>query len=839
MNKPIIKIFLMLIIAVVISGSFVLQKTVYPASVAETPAAENISPFGIMAAFSGSTLLNISALDKTAWAGEKFRSLGAKWSRANGDNIMWYTAEPQLGGGYNWSQTDAALKGIYQNGGEGFNTVLIVSSSRAKGTNYNIAQENETYFKNFVKALVERYNGDGINDCNPNDCGSNVKVKYWQAENEPFPNAWLKSGGTLDGYVRFVELLSQSAKEADPDAKIVLGAFSMLNGISVPDFSYVVSSLKAKNISFEAVDTHHWQYGKNYQIPVSSMRSILNSNGYNNVKIFSLEYGSHAGDPTVPDWPPQTERDQTKFLIEGYVYNIANGVSLINWNNLVEWSNFGNVPGSMYNFMGLIADGQNGDATGAGVPRLSYYTYKKMADVLGGSDWNNIQIINETNNIYIYKFTKNNKPVYVAWWEYLNEPAYNYGNLKTVTFAVDFTGNVTVTKAVPNTDTGAYLNENDYPNFFETGTTAVAYGEITLSLGESPVFLEGSICSDNDGDGYGTPGDSSCPNGGTTDCNDNNPQEHPNQIWYQDIDGDGYSNGNIIVQCSVPAGYKTLSELTAVSGDCDDYSALKYPEASDVICDGVDNNCDGIPDDGYVPVPTTCGIGACAAAGTSSCQGGVMVNTCTPGAPSAELCDGIDNNCNGQVDDGLASIPTTCGIGACAAAGTSSCQGGVMVNTCTPGAPGTEGPFANSTCSDLIDNNCDGLTDASDSNCQPAPADLIITYLFVPSTARSGLTITVKDTTKNNGTNPAGASYTKFYLSANAVYDVGADTYLGKRSVASLAAGASTTGNTYITIPTGLQSGTYYIIAVADADEVIIEVNETNNNKFKSVNITK
>ncbi|MBI4838942.1 MAG: hypothetical protein HY806_07365, partial [Nitrospirae bacterium] len=563
----------MLIIAAVVNGSFVLQKTIYPASLAETPAAENISPFGIMAAFDSSTLTTINTSNKIAWAGNHFQNLGAKWSRANGDNIMWYTAEPQLGGGYNWSQADSALKGMYQNSGEGFNTVLIVSSSRGKGTNYDLEPENETYFKNFVKALVERYDGDGINDCSPNDCGSNVRVKYWQAENEPFPSAWKRTGGTLDGYVRFVELLSQTAKETDPDAKIVLGAFSMFNEIGVPDFSYVISSLKAKNIPFEAVDTHHWYYGKGYQIPVGGMRSILDLNGYNNVKIFSLEYGSHAGDPTVPDWPARTEKDQAKFLINGYVYNIANGVSLINWNNLVEWSNFADVPGYVYNFMGLIADGANGDSAGAGTPRLSYYTYKKMTDILGGSDWNNIQIINETNNIYIYKFIKNNNPVYVAWWEYLNEPAYIYGNLKTVTFTVDFTGNVTVTEAVPNADTGAYLNEMDYPNFFETGTTAVTYGEITLSLGESPVFVEGSICFDNDGDGYGIPGDSSCPNGGTTDCNDNNPQEHPNKIWYQDMDGDGYSSGNIIVQCSVPAGYKTASELTAVSGDCNDSNA--------------------------------------------------------------------------------------------------------------------------------------------------------------------------------------------------------------------------------------------------------------------------
>jgi hypothetical protein len=40
-----------------------------------------------------------------------------------------------------------------------------------------------------------------------------------------------------------------------------------------------------------------------------------------------------------------------------------------------------------------------------------------------------------------------------------------------------------------------------------------------------------------------------------------------------------------------------------------------------------------------------------------------------------------------------------------------------MVNSCTPGAPQTEGPFGNATCSDGLDNDCDGSTDAADINC--------------------------------------------------------------------------------------------------------------------------
>jgi hypothetical protein len=94
-----------------------------------------------------------------------------------------------------------------------------------------------------------------------------------------------------------------------------------------------------------------------------------------------------------------------------------------------------------------------------------------------------------------------------------------------------------------------------------------------------------------------------------------------------------------------------------------------------------------------------------------------MVNSCKAGTPSAEICDGKDNNCNGTVDDGIASTPTTCGVGACAATGQTTCTNGKMVNTCTAGTPQTEGSVGDPTCSDGLDNDCNGLTDNTDSKC--------------------------------------------------------------------------------------------------------------------------
>ena len=130
--------------------------------------------------------------------------------------------------------------------------------------------------------------------------------------------------------------------------------------------------------------------------------------------------------------------------------------------------------------------------------------------------------------------------------------------------------------------------------------------------------------------------------------------------------------------------------------------------ADDVTCDGVDDDCDGNTDEDYASTSTTCGTGACASTGAQSCVAGAVVDSCQAGTPSASdtTCDGVDDDCNGSVDDGYVSTPTSCGIGDCLRAGSTSCAGGAIVDSCVPGAPA-----ANDASCDGQDNNCNGLID--------------------------------------------------------------------------------------------------------------------------------
>jgi trimeric autotransporter adhesin len=115
--------------------------------------------------------------------------------------------------------------------------------------------------------------------------------------------------------------------------------------------------------------------------------------------------------------------------------------------------------------------------------------------------------------------------------------------------------------------------------------------------------------------------------------------------------------------------------------------------------------------------------------------------------------------------------------------------------------------------------------------------DLTVASLTGVSTAVAGATISITDTTKNGGGGAAPDSTTRYYLSTNFTFDA-ADVPLGGRPVPPLDPGVSNIGTASVVVPLTTAAGSYYIIAVADADGMVTESMETNNTRALFIKIT-
>ncbi len=252
-------------------------------------------------------------------------------------------------------------------------------------------------YKNFVSKLVERYDGDGIDDMP----GLTAPIKHWEVMNEPEFDFYFL--GTPADYFEILRATAEAAKSADPEAMIVQGGLAGMMPECTEFWQAVFDLGGAQYI--DIFNMHSIGHGEHLNIP--TFKVFLSKNGISDKPIWVTEVQYQQSQQTVNASPEQF----AQIMARSYIFALANGVDKLFYVNLVKAHFAPNAP----------FDERSALLNDLLQKTPMFYVHRTIADKLGDLDSDDtVEVLAEKVGSWSietgqYKFVINGRTIYALW----------------------------------------------------------------------------------------------------------------------------------------------------------------------------------------------------------------------------------------------------------------------------------------------------------------------------------------------------------------------------------------------------------------------------------------
>ncbi len=275
-------------------------------------------------------------------------------------------------------------------------------------TSFNMPVQSTKYkpcdmaaYANFVSKLVERYDGDGVDDMP----GLTMPIKHWELMNEPeFQTSIIYFQGPPPDYVEVLETTYKTIKQADPEAYIVQGGMAGMMPESAAWWQGVFDGGGGQY--FDIMNMHSIGHGEHLNIP--AFKALLVKNGLQDKPIWVTEVQYQQSFQTQN----YTNADFAKILARSYIFALANGVDKLFYVNI-------RMP-SFYD-SGIPFDERSALISDNGEQSALFQAHLVIAGLLGDlAATDPVEVISERVGDWFieagqYKFTLGGKVIYALW----------------------------------------------------------------------------------------------------------------------------------------------------------------------------------------------------------------------------------------------------------------------------------------------------------------------------------------------------------------------------------------------------------------------------------------